>query len=64
MSIAYHQIGRVDIHRGEHVIATYIGEQAILSRHRGGDWIVAEGTDLGDLILAASALLEFEGAQR
>ena len=64
MTVKYHQMGRIDIHRGDHVVSTFLGEQPILSKHRGGEWTVAEGVDLGDLILAASALLDLETETR
>jgi hypothetical protein len=59
-STTTHRIGRVDVHRGQHVLTTYIGDKPVLTRHRGRDWTIAEGATLGDIITAAVALLEFE----
>jgi hypothetical protein len=51
---------RCDIVVGEHTVTAQVAGQPILFKHRGQDWTIGEGADLGAIILAACTLLDFE----
>ena len=51
---------RCDVNVGQHTITAEVDGQPVLFRTRGHDWTVGEGAELGDIILAAVTLLDFE----
>ena len=50
---------RVDIRQGKYTLSAWIGNQPILSKHKGRDWTVEPGAELSDVITAAITLLDF-----
>lgn len=51
---------RCDIIVSQHVITAQVSGQDILFKTKGNDWTVSADADLGDIILAACTLLDFE----
>lgn len=57
----YTQINRVDVRATSHTVTAYIGGMEILSKCKGRPWTVgADVEDLGGIIAAAAALMEYE----
>ena len=58
-----YQINRVDIDQGEFTLSASIDNQLVLTLIEGKDWTVAPGADLGDLVTAGCALIDFLAEQ-
>ena len=58
-----YQINRVDIDQGEFTLSASIDGQLVLTLLDGCDWTVAPGADLGDIVTAGCALIDFLAEQ-